>query len=66
MPGLVGPLAVVEDREADPRPPQRHEQPERDPHAAHLGLGDDQVGELADRQHEDEVEVELDPRDPLA
>ena len=63
---LVGAEAVVEDREADPGPPQREEQPERDPDAAHHGLGHDQVGELADGEHEHEVEVQLDPGDPLA
>ena len=30
------------------------------------GLGHDQVRELPDREHEDEVEVQLDPRDALA
>jgi hypothetical protein len=64
--GQVDTVAVVEDGEADPSPPQRHEQPERDPHAAHLGLVHDQVRELADRQHEHEVEIELDPAPPLA
>jgi len=53
--------AVVGDGEADPRPPEREEEPERDPDAAHLRLGDDQVGELGDGQDEHEVEVELDP-----
>ena len=33
---VVGAVAVVEDGEADPGPPQREEQPERDPHAVHL------------------------------
>jgi hypothetical protein len=64
--GLVVAEAVVEDGEPHPRPPQRDEQPEGDPHAAHLGLGDDEVRELGDREHEDEVEVQLDPRDALA
>ena len=62
---LLDPVAVVEHREADPRPPQRREQPERDPHAAHLRLGHDQVRDLRDREHEHEVEVELDPGDPF-
>ena len=59
-------VAVVEHREAHPRPPQRREQAQGDPHAAHLRLGHDQVRELRDRQDEHEVEVELDPGDPLA
>jgi hypothetical protein len=59
-------VAVVEDGEADPGPPQRHEQPERDPHAVHLRMRDDQVREPPDREHEDEVQVQLDPGDALA
>jgi secreted trypsin-like serine protease len=39
----VGAEAVVEHREPDPRPPQREEQAERDPHAPHLRLADDQM-----------------------
>ena len=57
---------VVEHGEADPRPPDRHEQPERDPDGLHLRLVHHQVAELADGQDEDQVEVELDPGDPLA
>ena len=56
---------AVEHGEADPRPPQREEEPERDPHGPHLGLGDDQVRELPDREDDDQVELELDPRNPL-
>ena len=63
---VVDAEAVVEDREADPGPPEREEQAERDPDAAHLRLADDQVRELADGEDEDQVEIELDPRDPLA
>ena len=64
--GGVGAVAVVEHREPDPGPPQREEQPEGDPHAAHLRLADDQVGEPADGEHEHEVQVQLDPGDPLS
>jgi hypothetical protein len=64
--GHVVAVAVVEDGEPDPRPPQRHEEAERDPHAVHLGAVDDQARDLADREHEHEVEVQLDPRDALA
>ena len=32
----------------------------------HLGLVDDEVSELADGQHEDQVQVQLEPRDALA
>ena len=64
--GLVGAEAVVEHGEAHPGPPQREEQPERDPDAAHRRLGHDQVRELGDGEHDDEVEVQLDPGHALA
>jgi hypothetical protein len=64
--GLVGAEAVVEHGEAHPGPPEREEEPERDPDAAHRRLGHDQVSELGDGEHEDEVEVQLDPGDALA
>jgi hypothetical protein len=54
-------VAVVEDGEPDPGPPQREEQPERDPHAARRRLFRDHERDLRDREHEHEVEVQLDP-----
>ena len=63
---VVGVEAVGVERVADPGPPDGDEQPGEDQEAAEARILGEPVGELRDRDDEDEVEEELEPgRVPL-
>jgi len=49
----------------DPHPPDREEQHPRLEEAERIGVEDDRVRNLGDREHEDEIEEQFDEADPL-
>ena len=66
MGGVVRVEAVGVERVADPGPPDRDEEPREDQEAVEARILGEPVGELGDRDDEDEVEEELEPgRVPL-